>query len=154
MSIRPFSRSAAALVAVAAVGLLAACGSGSPTTPDYAATSAPATSAPATSAPVTSAPATEAPAALTLAMADSSLGKILVDGNAMTLYLFTNDSPGKSACEGSASSTGRRCSGSPPPVPASTTRCSGRSSAPTAPPRPPTTAGPCTTGRTTRRPAT
>jgi len=90
MSIRPFSRSAAALVAVTAVGLLAACGSGSPTTPDYGATSAPATSA----------PGTEVPAALTLAMADSSLGEILVDGNAMTLYLFTNDSPDTSVCEG------------------------------------------------------
>ncbi|GAA3874591.1 COG4315 family predicted lipoprotein [Tessaracoccus defluvii] len=41
-----------------------------------------------------------ADAALTLAMADSSLGSILVDGAGMTLYLFTKDAPGSSACEG------------------------------------------------------
>ena len=35
-----------------------------------------------------------------LALADSSLGQILVDGKGMTLYLFTNDSPNTSACTG------------------------------------------------------
>lgn len=39
-------------------------------------------------------------ATLTLAMADSPLGSILVDGHGMTLYLFTKDSPNTSACTG------------------------------------------------------
>lgn len=32
--------------------------------------------------------------------AETDLGTFLVDGEGMTLYLFTNDSPGTSACEG------------------------------------------------------
>lgn len=32
--------------------------------------------------------------------ADTELGAVLVDGQGMTLYLFTQDSPGQSACEG------------------------------------------------------
>ena len=60
--------------------------------------------APASSAPVSSMPAaspSEADAAtLTLSMADSSLGSILVDGKGMTLYLFTNDTPNTSNCTG------------------------------------------------------
>jgi len=36
----------------------------------------------------------------TLDVADSDLGQILVDGEGMTVYLFTNDSPGVSNCEG------------------------------------------------------
>ncbi|MEN0072122.1 MAG: hypothetical protein AAGC63_14165, partial [Propionicimonas sp.] len=39
-------------------------------------------------------------AVLALAMADSRLGSILVDGSGMTLYLFTKDSPNTSACTG------------------------------------------------------
>lgn len=35
-----------------------------------------------------------------LEVADSDLGQILVDGEGMTVYLFTNDSPGVSTCEG------------------------------------------------------
>ncbi len=43
-----------------------------------------------------------APAASSVSVetADSGLGTILVDGAGMTLYLFTNDSPGVSTCEG------------------------------------------------------
>jgi len=37
---------------------------------------------------------------ITIQVADSSLGKILVDGNGMTLYMFTKDEPNKSNCEG------------------------------------------------------
>lgn len=33
-----------------------------------------------------------------LAVADSDLGQILVDGDGMTLYLFTEDPPGESVC--------------------------------------------------------
>lgn len=35
-----------------------------------------------------------------VATAESDLGTILVDGEGMTLYLFTEDSPGESVCEG------------------------------------------------------
>jgi predicted lipoprotein with Yx(FWY)xxD motif len=38
--------------------------------------------------------------ATTLGVADTDLGKILVDGKGMTLYMFTKDSPGTSTCEG------------------------------------------------------
>ncbi|WP_220490939.1 hypothetical protein [Tessaracoccus sp. MC1627] len=38
--------------------------------------------------------------ALELMMADTPLGTILVDGAGMTLYMFTNDTPNMSACEG------------------------------------------------------
>lgn len=46
----------------------------------------------------------------TIAVADSDLGSILVDGEGMTVYLFTNDSPGESTCEGD-------CLAAWPPVP-------------------------------------
>lgn len=46
----------------------------------------------------------------TLMVADSGLGQILVDGEGMTVYLFTNDSPGVSTCEGD-------CLTAWPPVP-------------------------------------
>ncbi|WP_159621669.1 hypothetical protein [Ruania rhizosphaerae] len=36
----------------------------------------------------------------TVATAETDLGTILVDGEGMTLYLFTNDEPGVSNCEG------------------------------------------------------
>jgi predicted lipoprotein with Yx(FWY)xxD motif len=41
-----------------------------------------------------------AAAATTLGVANSSLGQILVDGKGMTLYVYTNDTPDKSTCEG------------------------------------------------------
>lgn len=69
-------------------------GSGSNSAP----TSAAASSAPASGA-AQSAPAAADAATLTLAMADSSLGSILVDGNGMTLYLFTNDTPAPSTSQ-------------------------------------------------------
>ena len=55
-------------------------------------------SASASTAP--SAPAPADAATLTLAMADSSLGSILVDGKGMTLYLFTKDTKNTSNCAG------------------------------------------------------
>ena len=75
--------------------LLGACTS----TPATPASSAPAPSA-ATSSMPASAPAEADAATLTLAMADSSLGSILVDGKGMTLYLFTKDTPNTSNCTG------------------------------------------------------
>lgn len=45
-------------------------------------------------------PAAPAPAAVAVKVADTSLGKVLVDDKGMTLYLFTKDTAGTSACEG------------------------------------------------------
>ena len=40
-------------------------------------------------------------AAVPAKVADTALGKVLVDGKGMTLYTFAKDSAGKSACNGS-----------------------------------------------------
>ena len=89
-----------ALSLLGATLLLAACGGGAAT--PAPATTAPATAAPATAAPATEAPASEAPAAAgtTVALGTTSLGEVLVDGKGMTLYMFTADADGKSACSG------------------------------------------------------
>ncbi len=92
------SRPAVTLVPALALVLLSACSSGTPAAPASSA-AAPASSAPASSMPA-SAPATADAATLNLAMADSSLGSILVDGKGMTLYLFTKDAPNTSNCTG------------------------------------------------------
>jgi predicted lipoprotein with Yx(FWY)xxD motif len=74
-------------LAIGLSAILAACSSsGASTAPSAAAPSAAPSAAPAASA---SAPA--AAAGTTIALADSSLGKILVDGKGMTLYMFTPD---------------------------------------------------------------
>ncbi len=85
-------------------GVLAACsndgGGGAATGGGGYGASAPGTTS---SAPATgTADGTDgsAAAATTLGLADTDLGQILVDGRGMTLYLFTNDSPGVSTCEG------------------------------------------------------
>ena len=51
----------------------------------------------ATEAPAASAPAVSGPAMVDVAN-NATLGSLLVDGNGMTLYLFTKDSPGSSTC--------------------------------------------------------
>ena len=84
--------------------LVAACSSGG-------GTAAPASQAPASerplapaSAPASEAPASEAPAsaaaggAVTVMVAESSLGQILVDGEGRTLYMFKPDSAGEPTC--------------------------------------------------------
>lgn len=81
--------------------LLSACSAPTPAAPSAPMTSAPMTSAPASSpAPASSAPTGADAMTLALKLADSSLGQILVDGNGMTLYLFTKDSPNTSTCSG------------------------------------------------------
>jgi predicted lipoprotein with Yx(FWY)xxD motif len=98
-----------AVAALAAVAL-AACSSSSKTSSD---TTPQTTAAPtaATQAPTTVAAGGGGTAAITVAIADSKLGKILVDGNGMTLYVDENDKPGKPACTGA-------CLQAWPPVPA------------------------------------
>lgn len=77
-----------ALMAVAAASLLtlSACGSSSSTT-----------ATPASGRGTSSAPST----ASGLHVADTSLGKVLVDAHGLTVYMFTPDSSGKSTCDAS-----------------------------------------------------
>lgn len=84
---------------------VAACSSGGGATPSAAApeTPAPASVAPPSEAPA-SAPASEAPAspaaggAVTVMVATSDLGDILVDGEGRTLYMFKPDEAGTPTC--------------------------------------------------------
>jgi predicted lipoprotein with Yx(FWY)xxD motif len=92
------SRPAVTIVPALCLVLLSACTAATPAAPASSA-AAPASSAPASSMPA-SAPAEADATTLTLAMADSSLGSILVDGKGMTLYLFTKDTPNASNCTG------------------------------------------------------
>ena len=83
------------LMAVPLLGLavfLAACGSGA-ASPAAAPASAAATPA-ATGAPSIAA------SGVAVNVASTSLGDVLVDGKGMTLYMFTADADGKSACTG------------------------------------------------------
>ncbi len=96
-----------AALALATAVLAAGCGGGdddtatatstAPTTAKpAAATSAPTTAAPTTAAPTTAATPAKAAAAAddVLAVADTSLGSVLVDDHGLTLYMFTKDSQG------------------------------------------------------------
>ncbi|HET9006115.1 MAG TPA: hypothetical protein VFQ04_05315 [Actinomycetes bacterium] len=77
----------AALLAALAVGL-AACGGGEDEGSGTAATAAPATTA------------AQETSGTTVAVANSKLGDILVDGEGRTLYAFTKDQGDQSACSG------------------------------------------------------
>lgn len=99
------TRSRFALIAVPLAALaMAACGSDSnkstATTPTTVAAPATVAAVDTTVAPDT-VPASGAAADIQLA--DSSLGKILVDGAGNTLYLFTKDTASTSACSGDCS---------------------------------------------------
>jgi predicted lipoprotein with Yx(FWY)xxD motif len=113
MSTKSLSRMGLLAGSLIGIAALAACGSpattpGGTDDPSGSGGSAPATSAPAASeSPSVSASESESqmPAdgttdALTLKLSETDLGEILVDGEGMTLYMFTKDSPGMSACEG------------------------------------------------------
>jgi predicted lipoprotein with Yx(FWY)xxD motif len=82
-----------ALVALATVGLLAAgCASGTPGSGGAGAGGGPYGDP--------SAPTTAPSGVATVAAASTSLGRILVDGDGRTLYLFAKDEPDRSACAG------------------------------------------------------
>ncbi len=103
-------RTASFSVVVGLITLLAACsGSGATATPTTAApsqsaapSSSEASGAPSASSatPSESAGASAAAGAVTLAVGDSKLGKIVVDGQGRTLYAFTKDSAGTPTCNG------------------------------------------------------
>ena len=80
---------AGAALLAALTFVLAACGGGN----DDGGSGTAATPAPATTA-------AQAAGGVTVAVATSKLGDILVDGEGRTLYAFTKDQGGKSACSG------------------------------------------------------
>jgi predicted lipoprotein with Yx(FWY)xxD motif len=91
-----------AFVALVAVGCSSTDSSGTST--NGGGTTAPTTASPGTTAPSagTSVPTsgTTPSAVATIAIADSPLGKILVDGTGMTIYVFSKDTATSSACTG------------------------------------------------------
>jgi predicted lipoprotein with Yx(FWY)xxD motif len=96
------------LIAFAAVGL-AACGSGGSDANPYASPATPATAA--------STPATPKPAATSVTLAETTLGKIVVDSDGRTLYAFTNDTDGTSTCTGACAKAWTAATITAAPVP-------------------------------------
>jgi len=86
---------------------LAACGDDDDSTSASASSSTTATTEAATS--TTAAAASGA----TVAVADTGLGKVLVDGRGMTLYLFEPDTAAKSACTDACAQTWPPLTGTP-----------------------------------------
>jgi predicted lipoprotein with Yx(FWY)xxD motif len=86
--------------AVALAAIVAACStpSGATTAPSAAAPSAAPSSEAPSEAPSESAAASPAAGAISLALADSTHGKIIVDGEGKTLYMFTPDEGGTPTC--------------------------------------------------------
>jgi predicted lipoprotein with Yx(FWY)xxD motif len=85
--------------------LVAACtGGGATPSPAAPASEPPASEAPMSEAPASEAPASEAPAspaaggAVTVMVASSEFGDILVDSEGRTLYMFKPDEAGESTC--------------------------------------------------------
>ena len=76
--------------------ILAACGTSANQAPTAAPTSVPV----ATEAPTTSAAANSSAEATINVVNDPTLGQILVDGDGMTLYMYTKDGPDQSTCSG------------------------------------------------------
>ena len=94
---------AGTLLGLTLVAAACSSGGGATTAPATAApaSEAPASEAPASEAPASQAPASEAPAAgaPSISLGDTSLGSVVVDGTSgKTLYVFTADSGGASAC--------------------------------------------------------
>ena len=91
------SRVWALTASVLLTGTLAACSSDTTTGSTSQAT--PTSASPSVAAPVASSPAAQTASVMT---SSTDLGTILVDGQGMTLYLFTNDTQGsgQSTCEG------------------------------------------------------
>lgn len=109
MSTRTVSPGKLIAGSVLGLALLAACSNGGSSNDDPATSTSPAVISPTASTAASTPTQLGTPAepsavpqagALALMVADTGLGAILVDGEGMTLYMFTNDSPNTSACEG------------------------------------------------------
>jgi len=91
------------VVAIGAIAAACSSGGGAATTaPSVAAPTTAPSSAPASTEPSAAASESASPAAagVSLALADTKLGKVIVDGQGMTLYMFTpdEDAGGKPTC--------------------------------------------------------
>jgi predicted lipoprotein with Yx(FWY)xxD motif len=94
------SRSATIMLILVVGAAVGACSSGSGKAAGaYGAPVAAAISV-ATAAPAAATPAPAAAGTAAVSVGDTSLGKVLVDGKGMTLYIFTPDGGGKSVCNG------------------------------------------------------
>ncbi len=93
MSTRSVSPGKLIAGSILGLALLAACSGGASSGDDTATAVPPAVTTTASTAPVTPTTPIGTPT-------NTDLGPILVDGAGMTLYMFTNDSPNMSACEG------------------------------------------------------
>ena len=87
------------LMALAAIGV-AACGSSGAYTAPGAAPAAPVAASVAAPAVSSTIAPPASPVQASVALGDTPLGKVLVDGEARTLYAFTNDMNGASTCTG------------------------------------------------------
>ncbi|SDM82126.1 COG4315 family predicted lipoprotein [Actinacidiphila guanduensis] len=98
---RTFSSTAGlGLAAVALAAFAAACGGGG-----TSASSSPSASAAAGAAPATGTPHPAGAASVEVTTTNRSPGPFLTSGSGRTLYLFTADSSGKSACYGACATT-------------------------------------------------
>lgn len=103
---RSSTRTSLALVVLLATLVAACSGGGATASPSVPAATVPPAASPSeppaspSDAPASVAPTESAPSSggTTVAVADSALGQILVDGEGRTLYLFTPDSAGESTC--------------------------------------------------------
>jgi predicted lipoprotein with Yx(FWY)xxD motif len=86
------------VAAIAAIVAACSSGGGATTAPSVAAPTTAASEAPASVEPSASAAGSPAAGAVSLALADSSHGKIIVDGEGKTLYMFTPDEAGTPTC--------------------------------------------------------
>jgi len=103
---RPAHRRRLAIaVVVAAVAVVAAgCGGGGATSSGGKAATPTSASAPGSSSAISPPPAVATGATTVGVASNPKLGKILVDANGRTLYLFEKDTGGKSSCSGSCAS--------------------------------------------------
>jgi predicted lipoprotein with Yx(FWY)xxD motif len=86
------------VVAIAAIAAACSSGGGATTAPSVAAPTTAASEAPASVEPSASAAGSPAAGAVSIALADSTFGKIIVDGEGKTLYMFTPDEGGTPTC--------------------------------------------------------
>jgi predicted lipoprotein with Yx(FWY)xxD motif len=100
---------AATIAGIAAIGLLAACGSSNPSSPAAGSTTTSAATATASTPASVTASAAAASSSTVLKTEHTSLGTVLADAQGMTVYWFAADHGTTSACSGA-------CAAAWPPV--------------------------------------